>query len=253
MPRLPTHSPDIPEQLKKTFLATANPLRFLKGDTICHEGDFDRHLYLITEGEVEISKSSQANTSTRVGLLSAGEVFGEISFVFGYRRIATITAIENTTVYRLSPAQAHQLIHVSDDLYLFLQELGIKRWVSSLLQTLPVFQNVDAVHLSKLLEASRHRTLTAGSRLFSPGDRLEEFNILLSGMMELTTDNDSIDLETIHCINPTESLENQPSRWRASSVTESIIAQIPLSIIVEEKESNPVFAEQLQEALISTA
>ena len=253
MTSMVTDNAQIPDQFKESFLQYAEPLRFLAGETICHEGGFNRNLYLLTDGVLQISKKSDhGDVEKVVATLQAGDVFGEINFVFGTQRIATVSAISTATVYQLTPEQANTLIHENDELYTFLQTLGTKRWVSSLLLTLDLFSDLSTEASQRLLASSEHRTTSAGTRLYSVGDMTDRLYILLSGMLELQhLDDEAFEAKKGQCITPLEVLDNQPSTWRASTVSECIVASFPLTAIQKEREKNPVFADKLKETLIN--
>jgi CRP-like cAMP-binding protein len=74
------------------------------GSTLIHEGDFGYSMFAIVDGTAEVTKNGE-----RVGLLHAGDVFGEIAILSGGRRQATVTAtapmrlitVMNRDVWRL--------------------------------------------------------------------------------------------------------------------------------------------------------
>lgn len=69
--------------------------KFPAGDTILTEGDVGHSAYLITVGTVEVTVGKGDNAK-RVGTLSAGDVFGEMSLIDSGPRSATVTAVTDT-------------------------------------------------------------------------------------------------------------------------------------------------------------
>lgn len=69
----------------------ARPRHFEAGDNIFSEGDEGVGFYLITSGKVEATRSG-----TVLNRLGAGEFFGEMALLDGYRRSATVKAVEPT-------------------------------------------------------------------------------------------------------------------------------------------------------------
>ena len=63
----------------------------IKGDT---PGDW---IYVILSGEVEISREV-GGTKFVVGRLKEGEIFGELSFLAGIKRMSNVQAVGKTTV-----------------------------------------------------------------------------------------------------------------------------------------------------------
>ncbi len=66
---------------------------FSAGDTIVREGDPGEALFVILAGKVRVDKASEA-----IGVLRAGEVFGEMSLVRNRGRSATVVAVEPSEV-----------------------------------------------------------------------------------------------------------------------------------------------------------
>ena len=64
---------------------------FKAGDTIVSQGDEGVGFYLITDGEVEVSRDG-----TRLATLGADDWFGEQALLDNYRRSATIKATSDT-------------------------------------------------------------------------------------------------------------------------------------------------------------
>ena len=68
-------------------LAPYLSMRFLKpGDTLMHEGDSDREVFILADGELEVS--IQGST---IATLKPGTVVGEGTFFSGAPRSATVT------------------------------------------------------------------------------------------------------------------------------------------------------------------
>lgn len=66
---------------------------FLKNEHVFFEGDPGSALYVILEGEVNITKSNKS-----LAKLGQGMFFGELALIENARRSATATATEKTTV-----------------------------------------------------------------------------------------------------------------------------------------------------------
>ena len=66
------------------------------GDNVINEGDVDRSFYIIVSGSVSVMKGARF-----VDSLSTGDCFGEMGFVSGQKRSATIQARESSTLMRV--------------------------------------------------------------------------------------------------------------------------------------------------------
>jgi len=70
---------------------------FHDGQVIIQEGTHGDWIYVVEEGSVEISKKVQ-NRQIVVAVLSKGEIFGEVAFIAGVPRTATVKAVGDTKV-----------------------------------------------------------------------------------------------------------------------------------------------------------
>lgn len=70
------------------------------GDVLIHEGSPCDQLFLILNGELEVSVA--ALSSQAIALLATGEVVGEMAFIDGQPPSATVTALEPSIVLAIS-------------------------------------------------------------------------------------------------------------------------------------------------------
>ena len=77
----------LPEEALAVLAGTASFLTFAPGEAVVREGEASRALYVIAKGEVMVVRGGQ--TVARVG---EGEVFGEMAFLSGAPRAATVRA-----------------------------------------------------------------------------------------------------------------------------------------------------------------
>jgi CRP-like cAMP-binding protein len=82
---------------------------FNSGDEIFSEGDTAHSLYVIKYGTVKIMHSSRGE-STEVATLGTGSHFGEMAFVDGEKRSATVMATERTDIVRIDFAELRGLL-----------------------------------------------------------------------------------------------------------------------------------------------
>jgi signal transduction histidine kinase len=83
---------DLPERLLLRVCIASEQLHAAPGEVIIEEGSKSDGLYVVTEGELEVTKVS-GGRSISLARVGAGEVLGEISLLDDVPRIATVTAI----------------------------------------------------------------------------------------------------------------------------------------------------------------
>jgi len=76
-------------------------ITYQSGDQIFQEGDVSNCAYLIESGGVEISILRE-NQPFRVSILVVGDLFGEMALIDNQPRVATATALDKTSVVRIS-------------------------------------------------------------------------------------------------------------------------------------------------------
>jgi CRP-like cAMP-binding protein len=72
-----------------------------KGDVIFHKDDEGSILYIITKGKVKVVLPSPEGEEIILTILTTGEIIGELSFIDGRNRSATVEVLEDTEVLYL--------------------------------------------------------------------------------------------------------------------------------------------------------
>ena len=94
-------SPDQVQELFPGILLT----EYQPGEIICKQGDPGDALYILKSGRLVIEvKKGWFRSAAQVGVLGAGEVFGELALLSSQPRAATIRATEASQVYALLQA-----------------------------------------------------------------------------------------------------------------------------------------------------
>ncbi|MDT8375319.1 MAG: cyclic nucleotide-binding domain-containing protein [Mariprofundaceae bacterium] len=88
---------------------------YAKGDVIVAEGTAGGELYLLRSGRADITCMS-GGQSIRVAVAREASLFGEMSFLTGDVASATVTAKEDTVIYKLSRSAYSELMIKNQDL-----------------------------------------------------------------------------------------------------------------------------------------
>jgi CRP/FNR family transcriptional regulator, cyclic AMP receptor protein len=90
------------EEHLEMLVKLATTRTYNQGETIIKQGDPGAGLFVILEGTVEVTmRERPGQPETKLGNLSQGEFFGEMSLIDGYPRSATVTAKAETQVVEL--------------------------------------------------------------------------------------------------------------------------------------------------------
>jgi CRP-like cAMP-binding protein len=89
----------------RSLVQAADEVDVAAGKVLVREGEFGRHLYVILRGTAEVTMGNK-----RVRELVPGDFFGEMAFLSGARRSATITARSDVRVMILGPNQLEVIL-----------------------------------------------------------------------------------------------------------------------------------------------
>lgn len=76
------------------------------GTVLFREGDSGREMFVLLDGEIEVTKQSKRNHDARVALLGPGDWFGEMSILDVLPRSASVRALAPSRLLRIT---AHDL------------------------------------------------------------------------------------------------------------------------------------------------
>jgi CRP-like cAMP-binding protein len=84
-------------------LAATMTVRDLRqGEVLVREGDTDDHLYVIVAGSLGVVKAVGTDNEITLNVMRAGDVVGELSFLDGATRFASLVALSDTHALGLS-------------------------------------------------------------------------------------------------------------------------------------------------------
>jgi CRP-like cAMP-binding protein len=91
------------DQVLDHLARTLKTSRVGPGETIFREGDpFAHEMYVVLEGEMEVSKRSRRGRDTRIAILGPSDSFGEMSIVDMQPRSATVRALAPARLVRMT-------------------------------------------------------------------------------------------------------------------------------------------------------
>ena len=102
---------------QRAALASVMTLRDLaQGEVLVREGDTDDHLYVVASGVLGIVKAAGTPNEVILNAVSPGDVVGELSFLDGATRFASLTAMSDTRVLGLSRGDLEGLLEKNPQL-----------------------------------------------------------------------------------------------------------------------------------------
>ena len=96
---------------ERGILAAAMTLRDLKqGEVLVREGAADDHLYVVASGVLGVVKGAGMEEEVTLNAIRPGNMVGELSFLDGASRYASLVALSDTRVLGLSRADLDGLL-----------------------------------------------------------------------------------------------------------------------------------------------
>ena len=85
---------------RKYLLKNGKVYQATKDTVLCREGEMGNTVFVILQGEVEVTKESNGKSLT-IGTLSVGELVGEISALLSMPRIATVVVTQPSIILEI--------------------------------------------------------------------------------------------------------------------------------------------------------
>ena len=94
--------PDWSDDDWDNLLAHTETRRFSAGDNLIEIGETDRSLFLVVEGNLEVLIPDSRGEQRQIATIDSGSVVGEQAFLDGFPRSATVRALSDGELLRLS-------------------------------------------------------------------------------------------------------------------------------------------------------
>jgi CRP/FNR family transcriptional regulator, cyclic AMP receptor protein len=94
--------PDASQDDWSKLLAHTETRSFRSGDTVIRQGEVERALYLLTDGRLEVERAPREGKASALKVIEAPTVVGEMSFLDSQPRSATLRALTDGRMLRLS-------------------------------------------------------------------------------------------------------------------------------------------------------
>lgn len=79
-----------------------SPVSFGKDEIIIREGDKGKNAYLVQSGRVRVYRTDPEEGIIEIAILGPGQIFGEMSLIGHYKHMATVEAVESTSLIPIS-------------------------------------------------------------------------------------------------------------------------------------------------------
>ncbi|MFT3692676.1 MAG: cyclic nucleotide-binding domain-containing protein [Kofleriaceae bacterium] len=207
------------------------------GEELFHEGDRGTTMYVISEGEVEVTAAGQPLAS-----LHAGEFFGEIALVTDLPRSATVRAkgkVELLSLDRAALVEANlvnALLHFVRD-----------RLVDRVTRTAPLFRPFSDDERTQLASRFEFIEVDPDTTLITEGVKSDGLYVMLAGRADVTREAHVATLASGDVFGEMSLMANRGSTATVRATTRLLALRLPASVFQELIMTYPQVLEFLSE------
>jgi predicted acylesterase/phospholipase RssA/CRP-like cAMP-binding protein len=163
-----------------------------QGETLFRQGDPGGSLYFVFNGCLQVSITQKDGSELVVAEVGPGKLLGEIQFLFGGTRTASISALQKTDLLKLSKEVFDRFTDQSTAIFRQIADIIHQRLQrDQLAAMLPnLCGSVDTAMLKTIEAETEWFYLPQGEALFHQGDPGESFFLLISGRLQAVVRDD---------------------------------------------------------------
>ena len=180
----------VPIQSLRELLLQATVTQMPSGHVVFRENDFSDSLYMILDGDVEVSFALQQQNTWPL-LLKQGAFLGETSLLSGRRRSATVTVVDPATLLEVPRKAMLRLMASEPSVKRFLNETFIARAIRTHLlkdvkADFALLKDVKADFTQELAQRAEIRSFKKDEAVYKEGDNADAFYLIRSGSVKVT-------------------------------------------------------------------
>jgi CRP-like cAMP-binding protein len=180
---------DLKEQELQSMLGHLQVNTFLKGSSICREGEEGDSLFIICRGEVAISKQMQGKKEVWIRNLRKGDFFGEFGFFTDQKRHASVKAVTESEILQISRSRLETMVNTYPRVKEVLQKFLRERVLDLFLAFSPLFSSLTSAEREEVFKRFRLVKVPEKTLLFKEGDSPHSLYMIKNGEVEIFTHN----------------------------------------------------------------
>ena len=180
---------ELSEQELQLFLKHLQVKTYRKGLFICREGEAGDSLFIISRGEVAVSRQMPSGRDVWIRDLKEGDFFGEFGFFTDQKRHATVKSLTECEILEVSREELNEMIKIHPHIEDVLQNLFNQRVLDLFLGLSPLFLSLLPVEREEIHKRFRLHKIPGDTLLFKGGDLPGSLYMVKSGVVEIFTQN----------------------------------------------------------------
>jgi len=174
----------LPEAVRDLVIESFVPESFAFGEEIVRQGDPPDGFYVVAEGRARAIRDEQG-AEVPLGVLEAGDSFGEAGLLEQTLRQATVRASSAVTVLRLEPALFGAIVRRHPEVGARLASQARARQLEPLLRFHAVFSALPRDALTRLVGELEELSVDAGSTIFREDDPGGSLYLVVDGRLRV--------------------------------------------------------------------
>ena len=159
-------------------------LHLKEGAVLFRKGDPADYIYLVLKGELAVSNDNHGHLSL-LNHLHQGSILGEGAMNPGAVRNATVVAVENTSLLRMTKDELQQAFQNNIELHMLFSKESMLRQKVANLSASPVFSSLSTDLRFMLAKRSWNATHTAGSTIKPANKYMSHVELIYNGAIQL--------------------------------------------------------------------
>jgi len=172
------------------FQSVYRKLRSVKipaGLKICREGEIGDSIFIIAQGEAEVTKKNPKGEERLLARLLPGQFFGEFAYFQDGARSATVEAVSDLELLEISRPDMDEIVKQYPQVKEVMLEFYKQRILDNLLALSPLTSILGSEDRKKLIDKFQLKEIEAGRTIVKEGDPGDAMFLIKSGKAEVTT------------------------------------------------------------------
>lgn len=230
-------------------------VRLAAGDLLMRRGDPGDSLFVIVSGCLQVLLHHADGAEQVLAQLAGGDCLGEIALLTGQPRSATIRAMQDCELLKLTKEAFDRLAIDYPDLKSRLVQLASHRQSGLYLALTDLFHGLDRSVLEEFVRESTWLRLPGGETLFRQGDQPDCFYAVVHGRLQVLIQSDGAGPKIVRhigrgtCVGETSLLTGEPHSATVRALRDSELVQLPKATFTRLLERHPQAAAELAKTL----
>lgn len=243
LPTIPLFS-DLPKNAFILLMEQMHMRSALPGETVIREGDVDDSMFIISHGQVKVTKTTETGSELVLAHLGDGTFFGEMALLSESPRTASVIAEEETLLFEVSRSVLDGVVQSFPSVRGILLKFYRQRLLSNLMATSAIFRPLDAQQRKTLVEQFKSREVPHNEKVLEEGQKGDGLYMLLSGRVEISKTVDGKRKVLAHLkegdvFGEMSLLTNAPVSANVKTIKKSIILKLPRKTFAEIASTHP--------------